>query len=491
MRRHSLLRLFVAFALLVWQCVGGASAALAQAGYVQYGAVTTASPSYAPGTNQPVSIDTIGNLRVNCVIGCTASAGAQQGQASSSPPTYVSGTPNPLSLDLNGGLRVTDEANGAVGGGAAGSKSMLGGGIFNSTAPSLANGQQAALQLDNSGNLKVNIAQGAATGGTSSNFNAAAPTAGTAAGAVYNSSPPNFTSGNMVPLQTDVNGNLKVNIAAGAAAGGTSSSFGATFPTIGTAAGAEYLSSPPTLTSGQMVPLQTDASGNLKINLAAGVIAATTAGPVAPGTAAAQSNLGGLVYNSTAPTFTTGQQGALQGDINGNLKVANQAATPAGNNFIGDVGGFTSASAVGPTTTANSAYTAGFCVGGLMTFINAARASGRGTGLVQSVTIADSTGQDAAMDLVLFSTNPINSNFVDHAACNVAPADEGNIIGIVHVTDCAALGTGGGLCQALQLALPYTLGSGNTQMWGVLITRGTPTYAGANNVFVKIAFLED
>jgi hypothetical protein len=60
--------------------------------------------------------------------------------------------------------------------------------------------------------------------------------------------------------------------------GGTSSSFGTAFPTTGTAVGGEYLSSPPTLTTGQMVALQTDASGNLKTNLVNASLAVTQSG---------------------------------------------------------------------------------------------------------------------------------------------------------------------------------------------------------------------
>jgi hypothetical protein len=119
--------------------------------------------------------------------------------------------------------------------------------------------------VDSSGNLKV-TGTGGGGGGTSSNFGSAFPAAGTAAGAEYLSSPPTLTSGQMVALQTDSSGNLKVNVSAGGASGGTSSSFGSAFPATGTAAGAEYLSTPPTLTNGQMVALQTNVSGALKID---------------------------------------------------------------------------------------------------------------------------------------------------------------------------------------------------------------------------------
>jgi hypothetical protein len=100
---------------------------------------------------------------------------------------------------------------------------------------------------------------GSGSGGTSSNFSSAFPSAGTAVGAEYLSNPPSLTSGQMVALQTDSSGNLKVNVAAGGASGGTSSSFAAAFPSTGTAIGAKNGSN--------MVNLTADLSGNLNVDL--------------------------------------------------------------------------------------------------------------------------------------------------------------------------------------------------------------------------------
>lgn len=81
-------------------------------------------------------------------------------------------------------------------------------------------------------------------------------------GGAYNSAAPTVTSGQVVDLQTDSNGNLKVNIAAGAAAGGTSSTIGSAYPATATAVGA---------TDGtNMRALNVDGSGFLKVNVAAG-----------------------------------------------------------------------------------------------------------------------------------------------------------------------------------------------------------------------------
>jgi hypothetical protein len=86
------------------------------------------------------------------------------------------------------------------------------GGAYNSSAPTLSSGQIGDLQLDSAGNLKINIVAGAAAGGTSSTFSAAFPSTGTAVGASNGT--------NMSPLLVDGSGNLKVNVAAGSVPAG-------------------------------------------------------------------------------------------------------------------------------------------------------------------------------------------------------------------------------------------------------------------------------
>jgi hypothetical protein len=80
-------------------------------------------------------------------------------------------------------------------------------GVYNSTPVTVANGQRCSAQVDANGYWKVNIAAGAAAGGTSSTFGAAVPSVGTAIG---------FTDGTNLQLgHVDGAGNLKVNVSAG------------------------------------------------------------------------------------------------------------------------------------------------------------------------------------------------------------------------------------------------------------------------------------
>jgi len=99
---------------------------------------------------------------------------------------------------------------------------------------------------------------GSGGGGTSSAFGAGFPTTGTAIG-FKDSTGTNMAAGNL-----DASGYLKVNVAAGGGSGGTSSSFGSAFPATGTAIGFKD-SSGTNMAAGNL-----DASGYLKVNVAAG-----------------------------------------------------------------------------------------------------------------------------------------------------------------------------------------------------------------------------
>jgi hypothetical protein len=406
--------------------------------------VTTPPTNYSAGQVQPTTQDTSGNLNINCKVGCSAAS---------------------------------DPANGPVVAGTVALNSKLIGGQFNSTLPILGNGQQAALQLDSSGRI-LEEAIGPVTPGTVASNSKLV-------GGQFNSSAPTLTAGQQSALQVDAAGNLNVNIKAGQNAGGTSSNFAASFPTTGTAIGVKN--------GVNMTNLTADGSNNLNINCAVGCSAAsdTSNGPVVAATAATTSKLGGLVFNTSAPSLTNAQQVALQGDSTGNLLVNLKAPLPTGASVIGQVGGTTVQITVSPTVTV-AAYSSGQCVGGLLTFSGAARSGGPGSSLAQSAVISDVSGQDANIDLIVFNANPTGSTFTDHATCTVANADLAKIAGTMTITDCHLLGsTAPGMCQAQQQAIPVALGSGNTTAYGVMISRGTPTYTASTNIKVVAGLLED
>lgn len=156
---------------------------------------------------------------------------------------------------------------------------------------------------------------------------------------VFNSSAPTFANGQRGVLQLDAAGNLKINIVAGAAAGGTSSNFGAAFPGSGTALGA--LNSAGTL----MAALNLDAGGNLKVNVASGSIQAVTDNTTAFTAGSSQGLPLAFAFNDSASAATSGDFAIPRITANRQIRVVQDASTN---------GGLTFYSAIQPATPANT-----------------------------------------------------------------------------------------------------------------------------------------
>lgn len=140
---------------------------------------------------------------------------------------------------------------------------------------------------------------------------------------VFNTAAPTFTNGQRGDVQIDAAGNLKVNIVAGVAAGGTSSVFGAAFPANGTAMG--FLNSAGTL----MAAGNLDAGGNLKINIAAGGVPSITDNTAfTAGTTAGLNLL--AVFNDGISNLTATNAGAVRCTVNRILMSSPSAAANGG-----------------------------------------------------------------------------------------------------------------------------------------------------------------
>jgi hypothetical protein len=143
----------------------------------------TATPLEVNGSGQLLTTSSGGGSITQYAEGATNSPGTGDlslGRYLTADPTLTANQMYALRLDVNQRLMVntaalsaandtitayqgggwsvtaTTNADGSLTGGAAGSKSLATGGIYNTTSPTLTNGQQAALQLDSSGNLLIN-----------------------------------------------------------------------------------------------------------------------------------------------------------------------------------------------------------------------------------------------------------------------------------------------------------------------------------------------
>jgi hypothetical protein len=272
----------------------------------------------------------------------------------------------------------SDAADGSVSGGSAGTKSILSGGQYNSSLPSLTTGQQAALQSDSSGRLLVGSIASALPAGSNSigsvtanagtgNFNVV-QSSGSNLHANIDSLPSIPSGSNVIGGVTQSGGPWTTSDAAdGSVTGGSAGSKSIL-------SGAQYNASPITLTTGQQASLQSDVNGKLLIGALApganaiGSVAINSALPAGAnsigsvtanigttnglalnstllnvqgsesgGTAATSSQLGGVVYNTSLPSLTNGQQAAMQSDSSGRLLVGSIASNVNVGNVSGTV----------------------------------------------------------------------------------------------------------------------------------------------------------
>jgi hypothetical protein len=158
------------------------------------------------------------------------------------------------------------------------------------------------------------------------------------------------------------------------------------------------------------------------------------------------------------------------------------AALPAGENFIGKIGGDVLTATSTPTVS-TSAYASGDVIGSKMTLTGMARVAG-GAGIVQSIILNSKSAQTGAVDLLLFSADPSSSTFTDNAALSVNAADFDKLIGVAHITDWTNLGTPS-VAQWHTGNLAFDLASGTT-LYAVLVARSTPTLASTSDLKLTV-----
>jgi len=141
-------------------------------------------------------------------------------------------------------------------------------------------------------------------------------------------------------------------------------------------------------------------------------------------------------------------------------------------------------------------YASGDHLGTLMTLSNAVDASSD-TGSIMSVTIIDGASQNAALDVLFFNSVPTLTS-VDNAALSISDSEMASkFIGAVSfaggdykslaVNSYATLRTVGLFVQA---ASPSSVNPTGNNIYAILQSRGTPTYA-ASSLTLKVGILQD
>lgn len=222
-------------------------------------------------------------------------------------------------------------------------------------------------------------------------------------------------------------------------------------------------------TDGDYSALHVDALGRLKT--------ANSVGTYLEDDAAVSADRGMfvLVMRHDADTSTVGTDGDYSGlhvDDKGRLKTVNRVTvvpiqqTPAISNA--------------------AIYAAKDAVGALLTFANAARVSG-GSITVQSVQIADKGQQMAALDLVLFDrtfTAP-----TDNAIFAPTDAEVLTCRGVIsfYASDYVDFSTNSVANKIVGLDMVLN----GTDLFGVLVARGTPTYTSTSDIVVTVTVSQD
>lgn len=130
------------------------------------------------------------------------------------------------------------------------------------------------------------------------------------------------------------------------------------------------------------------------------------------------------------------------------------------------------------------------CVGsGVLTFTGAMRQAG-GTGVLQSLDIVDTDNIKAPLVLLLFNQNPSAGTYTDKSA-PVFSTDVANLIRAIPINTSDYQVAGGVAIADLCPGSRILTGVGSANIYGVLVTVGTPTYTHANALTVKLGIMRD
>lgn len=157
-----------------------------------------------------------------------------------------------------------------------------------------------------------------------------------------------------------------------------------------------------------------------------------------------------------------------------------------------NVGGFTNlvkvaGSDVGVGT---GTYASGDLVGSKLTLSAAMRTNG-GTGVLHSVVVQDLTKQDAALDIVIFDSDPSGTTFTDNAAFDVADVDLPKVLGTVAVAASDYVDfNDSSVATVKSVGLLVSGLNTSDDLYACVVSGGTPTYA-ADELSLVFGFLQD
>ena len=136
------------------------------------------------------------------------------------------------------------------------------------------------------------------------------------------------------------------------------------------------------------------------------------------------------------------------------------------------------------------AYTAEDCVGGLLTFANAASAYAS-EGVIKRITVIDADKEKAAGKLYFFNADPSSSVDTDAASFLPAAADLVKLIGAHAIAAADFVDSTSDSVAVYETDLPFVLAAAGTSLFAVFVCTGTPTYTVATDLTIKLLIARD
>ena len=134
-------------------------------------------------------------------------------------------------------------------------------------------------------------------------------------------------------------------------------------------------------------------------------------------------------------------------------------------------------------------YAAGDLMGGLLTFTDVALAGGL---ILQTLTLVDQAKQSAAIDLLLFGGNLSGTTLTNNVALDVADADLLTFLGHVSIAAANYAAFNDNSAATLKDIQLFLKPAPTTKsLYGVLVSRGTPTYAAATDLQLTCLFVRE
>lgn len=239
-----------------------------------------------------------------------------------------------------------------------------------------------------------------------------------------------------------------------------------------------------------------DNAGNLKVNIKAGAGAGGTAladGAVFTPDTTSLTPIGGMRDDTSPATVTEGDAGVCRITTNRALHVnlRDASGTEYGTSSSPlPVVGRTAVELV-PTmgTELNGVYGVNQFVGGKLTVSNVVPVSG-GSGLIHSVRVHSKKTQVGSFDVYFFNADPSNSGtMADNTAVQVNSADLTKLIGVAHCSDVTSHGTGS-THSALNLGMAFKLASGTT-MYAAVVCRFALDTDSTSDILLAFTVLPD